>query len=110
MVALRIAISMAIDRPALSRDAEYGYAPPVDAIGIERNWPGWVDPETAREASRLATYDPERARRTLRAAGFSYLGTVLRDPRGNPVTLDAEVIGSWTDWVSAWQIIAKNLG
>ena len=110
LVALRAAISMAIDRGALSRDAEYGYAPPTDAIGIERNWPGWVDPETAREARRLATYDPKNARRTLLAAGFSYLATVLRDPHGHPVTLDAKVIGSWTDWVSAWRIIAKNLG
>ena len=110
LVALRAAISMAIDRDALSREAEYGYAPPVDAIGIERNWPGWIDPETAREAKRLSTYDPANSRRTLLAAGFSYRGTALRDPRGHPVTLDAKVIGTWTDHVIAWQIIKKNLG
>jgi peptide/nickel transport system substrate-binding protein len=109
LVALRAAISMAIDRAALSREAEYGYAPPVDAIGIERNWPGWIHPETAGQAKRLSTYDPESSRRTLLAAGFSYVGTALRDPRGHPVALDAKVIGTWTDWVIAWQIIERNL-
>jgi peptide/nickel transport system substrate-binding protein len=109
LVALRKAISLAIDREALSHGAEYGYAPPADAIGIERNWPGWLDAETARGAKRLATYDPPSSRRLLLAAGFSYRGTELRDPRGHPVTLDAEVIGSWTDWVTCWRMIAKDL-
>jgi peptide/nickel transport system substrate-binding protein len=45
----------------------------------------------------------------LEAAGFTYAGKTLLDPRGKPVTLDASVIAGWTDWVTAWQVVAKNL-
>jgi hypothetical protein len=62
--------------------AEYGYASPVDAIGINRAWPGWVDRASAEDARKLATYDPGAARRTLLAAGFSYRGNELIDPKG----------------------------
>jgi peptide/nickel transport system substrate-binding protein len=109
LVALRKAISMAIDRRTLSKFAEYGYAPRADALGIDHNWASWVDPATAAESRRLAAYDPAGARRELLAAGFTYAGDTLLDPRGNPVTLVASVIASWTDWVTAWQVVAKNL-
>jgi peptide/nickel transport system substrate-binding protein len=107
--ALRKAISMAINRHAISQFAEYGYGPPANAIGIEHNWAGWATPAIAAEARRLATYDPAAAKRTLLAAGFSYANGSLNDPRGHPVELRATVISGWTDWVAAWQVIVKNL-
>ena len=110
LVAFRKALSMAIDRQTISRVAEYGYAPPVDAIGIDRIWGAWMDPAASAEAKRLATYDPARARRVLLAAGFGYEQGALVDPRGAPVTIEAKVIASWTDWVTAWQLIARDLG
>ncbi len=110
LVALRKAISQGIDRNSLSQLAEYGYAPPTDAIGINHIWSRWMDPASAAEAKRLATYDPAGARRTLLAAGFSYRRAALFDPRGHRVAITANVIASWTDWVTTWQIIARNLG
>ena len=109
LVAFRKAISLAVDREEITRVAEYGYAPPVDAIGLNRIWGDWIDPKLAAEARRLALHDPAAARRTLQAAGFTYEQGALLDPRGNPVSIKAKVIASWSDWVPAWQVISRNL-
>ena len=110
IAALRQAISLAIDRKTLSQLAEFGYAPTVDALGINRVWPSWIDKSVAAQSIALATYNPDAARALLLSAGFSYSGTTLLDPRGNPVTIDASVTASWSDWYADWQVIAKNLG
>jgi peptide/nickel transport system substrate-binding protein len=110
LASLRRAMSMAIDRRTLGREAEYGYAPPVDALGINRIWPTWIDRSVAAADRRLAAYDPAAARRALLGAGFSFRGEQLFDPRGNVVSLRAKVIAGWVDWVTAWRIIARNLG
>ncbi len=107
--AFRQGVSMAIDRDTLSRLAEQGYAPAVDAIGTDRVWRSWIDPKTAAEAKRLAAYNPAAAKRTLLAAGFSYRDGMLVDPHGSPVVIKAKVIESWIDWVTAWKVIARNL-
>ena len=41
--------------------------------------------------------------------GFTYSGSKLLDPKGNPVALEVHVIGGWSDWVASLQIITKNL-
>jgi peptide/nickel transport system substrate-binding protein len=109
LVAFRKALSRAINRDEISRFAEYGYAPPVDAIGINRIWKSWVDPRLSAEAKRLASYSPDAARRLLLAAGFTYTRGTLLDPRGNRVSIKARVIAFWADHRAAWQIIAKDL-
>jgi len=40
--------------------------------------------------------------------GFTYRGSTLLDPKGNPVKLDIHVISGWSDWVASNQIITKN--
>lgn len=109
LAVFRKAISRAIDREAISRRAEFGYAPPVDAIGINRIWGAWMDPRWTAEAKTLASYNPATARRMLLTAGFTYKRKALFDPRGNRVSINAKVIASWSDWVTAWKIIAGNL-
>jgi peptide/nickel transport system substrate-binding protein len=109
LVDLRKAISLAIDRPKLTL-SEYRYAPTVDALGINHIWPQWVPPGLTAEAKRLATYDPDAARRLLTAAGFTYKDSTLLDPRGAPVKIDATVIGPWLDWHADWSLIAGDLG
>jgi peptide/nickel transport system substrate-binding protein len=109
LVAFRKALSLAIDRTTLSKLAEYGYAPRVDAIGIDHIWKGWMDPRIAAEAKRLASYDPPAARRMLLEAGFTYTDEALVDPRGHRVVIKAKVPDGWSDWVAAWGIITRNL-
>ena len=61
------------------------------------------------QAKALATYNPTTAKKTLTDDGFTYKGSQLLDPKGNPVNLDIHVISGWSDWVASDQIIAKNL-
>jgi peptide/nickel transport system substrate-binding protein len=108
--AFRKALSLAIDRNSVSKLGEYGYAPPTDAIGLSGLFPKWVtDPAVKAQAKAMATYNPTAAKKMLTDAGFTYKGTTLIDPKGNPVNLDIHVISGWSDWVASNQIITKNL-
>ena len=94
----------------ISKLGEYGYAPPTTALGLEFLFPQWVtDASVKAQAKALATYNPAAAKKTLTDAGFTYKGSQLLDPKGNPVNLDIHVISGWSDWVASDQIIAKNL-
>jgi peptide/nickel transport system substrate-binding protein len=107
--AFRKGVSQAIDRQKVVKLGEYGYAPAVSALGIEKIYPKWVDPELKPTAKKLATYSASAAKATFRAAGFTYRGDNLYDPRGDRVRFQIHVIGGWSDWVASLQIIANNL-
>jgi peptide/nickel transport system substrate-binding protein len=108
--AFRKALSLAIDRNTVSKLGEYGYAPPTDAIGLNGLFPKWVQDKTVKaQAKAMAKYDPTAAKKMLTGAGFTYKGSTLLDPKGNPVKLDIHVISGWSDWVASNQIITKNL-
>ena len=110
LVAFRKALSLAIDRNTVSKLGEYGYAPPTDAIGLSGLFPKWVVDESVKsQAKQMATYNVAAAKKTLTDAGFTYKGSQLIDPKGNPVSLDIHVISGWSDWVASNQIITKNL-
>jgi peptide/nickel transport system substrate-binding protein len=110
IVAFRHALSMAIDRNTVSKLGEYGYAPPTDALGLNGLFPQWVvDPAVKAQAKQLATFNPTAAKKLLTDNGFTYKGSKLYDPKGNPVSLDIHVISGWSDWVASNQIITKNL-
>jgi peptide/nickel transport system substrate-binding protein len=110
LVAFRHALSLAIDRNTVSKLGEYGYAPPADAIGLNGLFPQWVtDPAVKAQAKALSTYSPTAAKKLLTDNGFTYKGSKLIDPKGNPVSLDIHVISGWSDWVASNQIITKNL-
>jgi peptide/nickel transport system substrate-binding protein len=108
--AFRKALSLAIDRNTVSKLGEYGYAPPTDAIGLNGLFPQWVvDPKVKAQAKAMSTYNPTAAKKLLTDAGFTYKGSKLYDPKGNPVSLSPHVISGWSDWVASNQIIVKNL-
>ncbi|HZU13465.1 MAG TPA: ABC transporter substrate-binding protein [Chloroflexota bacterium] len=107
--AFREAISMAINRQQVYKVGEYGYEPPAGALGIEHQYPKWIDPKLVKEDKALSAYSPSKARATLRKAGFTYQGSQLMDPKGNAVKLEIHVIAGWTDWVASLGIIKQNL-
>ena len=110
LVAFRKALSLAIDRNSVWKLGEYGYEPPADAIGLSGLFPQWVtDPAVKALAKSMATYNPAAAKKMLTDNGFTYKGSDLIDPKGNPVKLDIHVISGWSDWVASNQIITKNL-
>jgi peptide/nickel transport system substrate-binding protein len=107
--AFRKGVSRAIDRKMVSKLGEYGYGPPTTALGIERLYPGWIDPKLKAKAKLLATYDPAAARKTFTDAGFTYKSGDLLDPKGDRVKFQMHVIGGWSDWVASLQIVSRNL-
>ena len=107
--AFRKALSFAINRSDVSKLGEYGYAPPTDALGLNGIFPSWVTGAVKEAAAKAAVYNPTLAKKTLTDAGFTYKGSNLMDPKGNPVNLDIHVISGWSDWVASNQIITKNL-
>jgi peptide/nickel transport system substrate-binding protein len=110
LAAFRKAVSLAIDRKTVSKLGEYGYAPPVDAIGLNGLFPKWVtDRAVKKQAKQMSTYNPSGAKKLLTDAGFTYRGSRLIDPKGNAVKIDVHVISGWSDWVASLQIITKNL-
>ena len=62
-----------------------------------------------RPRRRRPPTTPTAAKKLLTDAGFTYKGSTLIDPKGNPVNLDIHVISGWSDWVASNQIITKNL-
>ena len=110
IVAFRKALSLAIDRKTVSKLGEYGYAPPVDAIGLGGLFPKWVtNPAVKKQAKAMAAYNPTAAKKLLTDAGFTYKSGKLIDPKGDAVKLDIHVISGWSDWVASNQIITRNL-
>ena len=105
----RKAISLAINRQDVSKLGEYGYAPATSALGLEQMYPKWIDPSLKARAKAMAAYSPSAAKTAFQAAGFTYKGSSLMDPKGNPVKFDVHVIGGWSDWVASLQIITRNL-
>jgi peptide/nickel transport system substrate-binding protein len=106
----RKALSLAINRKAVSKLGEYGYAPPTDAIGVNFLFPNAVTSAAVKaRAKAMAAYNPTAAKNMLTGAGFTYSGGHLIDPHGHAVQLNIHVISGWSDWVASDNIIAGNL-
>jgi peptide/nickel transport system substrate-binding protein len=106
---LRQAISLAIDRQKINTIAEAGLEPPADGLGMAKLWPSWVDPKLKAQAKAMTTLNPTKAKSLLTAAGFTYKGSSLYDPKGNAVSINLSCPAGWDDWVSSLQIIQQNL-
>jgi peptide/nickel transport system substrate-binding protein len=75
LVPFRKAVSMAIDRNKVSKLGEYGYAPAVDAIGLQGLFPSWIDGAAGAKAKLLAAYNQTAAKKLLTDNGFTYKGS-----------------------------------
>lgn len=107
-VAVRQAISAAIDRDQIFKTAELGYEPVAHPTGL-------ILPNEARYLQAKYTHlaykqSLAHAATLLQAAGF-HKGAdgVYVDAQGNRLAFKLNVVSGWTDWVTASQIIASNL-
>jgi peptide/nickel transport system substrate-binding protein len=96
-VHVRRAIGYAIDRAAISRDAEYGYEHPASSFVLQPLLPTWGD-------SKFTTMYP--ATSDL-ARGKEELARVHGTDLSGPVKI--AVVDGWTDWVTAAEKIADRL-
>ncbi|MCE9673874.1 ABC transporter substrate-binding protein [Myxococcus stipitatus] len=107
-VRVRKALSMALDRERLVEIAMYGYTRPADATGLNDAYTTWRDPDVADDA--WVRHDAKEAARLLDEAGLKPgADGVRRRADGSPLSLDIEVVGGWSDWVRAGQVVARDL-
>ncbi len=105
---VRKALSMAIDRPRIAREAMQGYTVPSDATGLADTDGRWKDAEAVR-AGTWTTRNVPRANAELDAAGLKRgAGGARQGPGGAPLRFTIDVVAGWSDWESAARIIAEN--
>src|SRR5262249_29000217 len=101
---VRKAISLALDRPRITREALSGYAPAADASGLADSQKRWKA-EVAGGAVDLAA-----ANRLLDAAGLARgEGGVRTVPGVGPMRYEIQLVKGWSDWLAAAGIIRDNL-
>src|SRR5262249_9531165 len=107
-VAVRQAISSAIDREQISKVAEQGYEPVAHPSGLvlplEQRY---LDTQYAQTAFTL---DAAKSSALLEQAGF-HKGAdgMFESASGKRLAFNITVPTGWTDWVTACQIMAQNL-
>ena len=107
---VRKALSMAIDRPRIMKEAMSGYPQPADATGLAESQKRWKDPGLA-QAADWTKRDLAQANRLMDAAGLARGGDGIRVvPGSGTMRYEINVVQGWTDWVAAAGIIQQNLG
>jgi peptide/nickel transport system substrate-binding protein len=106
---VRKAISLAIDRPRIMREAVNDYALPADATGLAESQKAWKDPALV-ESGAWARRDVAQANRMLDAAGLLRGPDGIRSlPGGAALRYELNVVEGWSDWVAAAGVIRQNL-
>ena len=107
---VRKALSAAVDRSRLVREAVNGYASVADSTGLTNDTDlHWKDVSTKLPEDWTA-YDPARAASRLDALGLARgPDGVRRLPGGAPLRYTFDVVDGWTDWVQAAGIISEEL-
>jgi peptide/nickel transport system substrate-binding protein len=107
-LAVREAISDAIDREQLYKVAESGYEPVASPTGLvlpanQSN----LDPAYANASF---TQDTAKSIQLLNSAGFTKGSNgIYVDKSGKQLSFNIDVVTGWTDWVTEDQIIASDL-
>lgn len=107
-LAVRKALSDAVDRTRVSADVYQGYAEPTSPTGLlVPNFKSVLDPSLA---STKFTYSPSAARKVLEAAGYR-LGSngIFDSPSGKPLDISVKVVSGYTDYIESLQIIAQEM-
>jgi peptide/nickel transport system substrate-binding protein len=106
---VRKAVSMALDRSRIMREAMKGYAPAADATGLSESQSQWKDPATVK-ASDWTRHDAAQANALLDAAGLARGDGGIRSvPGGGPMRYELNVVEGWSDWGVAAGIIRQGL-
>jgi peptide/nickel transport system substrate-binding protein len=106
---VRKAISLAIDRPRIMREAMDGYAPAADATGLAESQSRWKDP-TLAQSGGWTRRSVAQANTLLDAAGLAPgEGGIRSVPGGGPMRYELNLVEGWSDWTAAAGIIRQNL-
>jgi peptide/nickel transport system substrate-binding protein len=105
-LAVRQAISMAIDRSQVSQRGESGYEPAANQTGIVLpTYKAWYD-----KSLDTTAYDPAKADQTLEAAGFTKGSNgIYQNAQGQQLSFTVKTISGYTDWDESLQVITQEL-
>ncbi|HEY1350141.1 MAG TPA: ABC transporter substrate-binding protein [Ktedonobacteraceae bacterium] len=107
-LAVRQAISNAIDREKIYKIAESGYEPISSPTGLVL--PANQSNLSSNYAQSTFALNPARSGQLLQSAGFSRgADGIYMDKSGKKLSFQIDVVTGWTDWVTADQIISSNL-
>jgi peptide/nickel transport system substrate-binding protein len=107
-LAVRQAISNAIDRDKIYKVAESGYEPVSSPTGLVL--PANQSNLDSTYASASFSLDSTKSAQLLQSAGFTKGSDgIYADKSGKKLSFQINVVTGWTDWVTADQIIASNL-
>jgi peptide/nickel transport system substrate-binding protein len=106
-LAVRQAISLAIDRPDVAKRGESGYEPPANATGvIVPTYQKWYDSSLITGPS----YDPGKADQILQSAGFSKGSDgIYQNAQGQQLSFTIKTVSGFSDWDASLQIITQEL-
>jgi peptide/nickel transport system substrate-binding protein len=107
-LAVRKALSLAINRSKLSKIAESGYEPLASPTGLVLpNDQKFLAPQYV---NLNFTMDVNGAQQQLESAGFTKGSDgIYADKNGKKLSMRLDVVTGFTDWISGAQIIASNL-
>ncbi|GCE15994.1 ABC transporter substrate-binding protein [Tengunoibacter tsumagoiensis] len=107
-IAVRKAISTALDRDQMYHVAESGYEPVAHPTGvIVPNFNSYLAPEYKDASFKL---DTNAATKLLEDAGYKKGSDgIYADKDGNRLSFKLNVVTGWTDWVTICQIASQNL-
>ncbi|AUW93434.1 MAG: ABC transporter substrate-binding protein [Sulfobacillus thermotolerans] len=109
-LAVREAISDAINRTQLWKVGEYGYEKPATPTALilppEKSW---QDPNLPAKDTQF-TYSPSKAIKLLESAGFKRNAQgIFTTPSGTPLSFTIDVPTGWTDWDTDCSLMAQDL-
>lgn len=106
---VRQAISAALDRTQMSKQAESGYVDPASTTGlILPNQKSFLDPALGNTVQ--AAPDKAKATQLLQSAGFTRgADGIFADKSGKKLSFTLNVVSGWTDWETMCQVIKQNL-
>ena len=108
-VDVRKALSMAIDREAISSVAMQGYTHPADCTGLTDAYDSWRSEQVVASCDWTAR-DVDGANALLDQAGYAKDADGTRTlPDGSPFAFDISVGSTSSDWLSVANIISQNL-
>jgi len=107
-VAVREAMSYAINRSEISSKGEYGYEPPANQSGIVNpTFSSWAD--SSLDSQYNYSYDPAKAISVLTAAGFRRGSDgIFQNSAGQPLNFTVLNIGDYSDFVADMQIVQQE--
>lgn len=108
-LAVRQAISLAIDRHKIDVDGESGYVTPAVPTSLDLpNYKAWLDPKLPA-SGRSFTYSPAKAVKVLEQAGYKKDSKGIMAKDGKELSVSLDVVAGWSDNDEDALIIKQNL-